>query len=422
MAGALHRVSGARRAPDRPTRVYGHGFSAGDPPPIHPWTRRARGDIVDRPMRVTDFRHFLDASGFLPKERDAKEKDALRLARQLARIIEAASCREPGSTAASAVACTRRPRRRHCPGFLAVARSEVPAEIRWECPVCGDAGQIVGWTDTTWDLRGRLVGPSDAGAERLEVRFDPSHFRSLLDLDTLEWDSHVLLCCARSAREGIVLAASEEELAILADDVAAAASHASRPAHARRLRAALREIEDVLADGEPMGRRRRSDRVGCIEAVFQVQVRLQRVRPPVWRRLEISAGASLGVLHHAIQASFGWEDCHLHEFASGGQRIGPIDEWSDPELCDEDRLRIGDLLTRPGDSMLYVYDFGDDWRHTIELEDVLSAGAPHRLPRCTAGRASAPAEDSGPSGRSGGTSSAIDLAEVNAALDWLRER
>lgn len=81
-------------------------------------------------MRITDFQHFLDDSGFLPRE-----GAALRLALQLARIIEAATCREPGETTASAVACDRRPGRRACPGFVAVARWEVPPEIRWKCTV-----------------------------------------------------------------------------------------------------------------------------------------------------------------------------------------------------------------------------------------------------------------------------------------------
>lgn len=367
-------------------------------------------------MRVIDFQHFLDASGFLPKG-----WSAFRLALQLSRIIEAASCRQPGATAASAVACTRRPGRRRCPGFLAVTRSEVPAEIRWKCPECGDTGRITGWTGTTWDLRGH-AGRPDAGLERREVRLDPSCYSGLLDLDTLDWDSHVLLCTARPTRDGILLAASEEALELLAGDVAAAANHASRPTLARRLRAALRAIEAVLAEGEPTGRGRRAGAVGRVAPVLRIQVRLQRVRPPVWRRLEISAGASLGVLHHAIQSAFGWEDCHLHEFASEAERIGPIDEEADPGLRDEDRVRVGDVLARPGDSLLYVYDFGDDWRHTIELEEVVSAGPPPGLPRCTDGRGSAPAEDSGPSGRSGGSPRTIDLAEVNAALAWLRDR
>ncbi|MDJ0853004.1 MAG: plasmid pRiA4b ORF-3 family protein [Myxococcota bacterium] len=86
---------------------------------------------------------------------------------------------------------------------------------------------------------------------------------------------------------------------------------------------------------------------------------------------------------------------------------------------DEDRVRIGDVLLRRGDSMLYVYDFGDDWRHTIELEEVVPTASIETLPRCTDGRGEAPPEDSGPAGRAGRASRRIDVAQVNAALDWL---
>lgn len=369
-------------------------------------------------MRITDFRHFLDASGFLPKE-----GPALRLALQLGRIIEAASCRQAGVTDLSAVACTRRPGRRRCPGFLAITRSEVPPAMHWECPACGDAGQITGWTDTTWDLRRHFAVRSDAAGERLEVCFDASTYGALLDLAALDWESNALLSSARSTTKGIVLAASEDELDLLLDDVSAAARHDARPAHARRLRSAIEAIEDALRSGDPTAGSRRANTVRQHDLIYQIQVRLQRVRMPVWRRLLVSADSSLDALHHALQASLGWEDCHLHEFQCGAQRIGPIDEWSDPgDVLDENRVRVGDVLAECGESLRYVYDFGDDWQHVIELEEILAGPVPTGLPRCTGGRGHAPPEDSGPAGRSRTGPVAVDLGEVNAALEWLRER
>ena len=46
--------------------------------------------------------------------------------------------------------------------------------------------------------------------------------------------------------------------------------------------------------------------------------------------------------------------------------------------------------------MTYTYDFGDDWVHSIKLEKILASDdGDGQLPRCTAGRGAAPAEDSG---------------------------
>jgi len=62
----------------------------------------------------------------------------------------------------------------------------------------------------------------------------------------------------------------------------------------------------------------------------------------------------------------GWTDSHLHQFEKDGKY------WGDPqnrefeddiEIIDESKVPVGKVLRAEGDSMVYVYDFGDDWRH-----------------------------------------------------------
>src|SRR5580658_2031516 len=55
---------------------------------------------------------------------------------------------------------------------------------------------------------------------------------------------------------------------------------------------------------------------------------------------------------------------------------------------------IGAVLSTPGDSMLYVYDYGDNWRHSVELEKILPASEVVR-PVCLAGERHCPPEDVG---------------------------
>ena len=47
-----------------------------------------------------------------------------------------------------------------------------------------------------------------------------------------------------------------------------------------------------------------------------------------------------------------------------------------------------------GATARYLYDFGDDWRHLVALEDVLPRGAV-KYPRCVAGARACPPEDCG---------------------------
>jgi len=51
-------------------------------------------------------------------------------------------------------------------------------------------------------------------------------------------------------------------------------------------------------------------------------------------------------------------------------------------------------LKTPGDSMLYVYDFGGNWRHNVTLEKILPASGMVR-PVCIAGERHCPPEDVG---------------------------
>ena len=50
-------------------------------------------------------------------------------------------------------------------------------------------------------------------------------------------------------------------------------------------------------------------------------------------------------------------------------------------------------LARP--SFEYVYDFGDDWRHKVELEAVLPTEREMSYPRCLKGKRACPPEDCG---------------------------
>jgi len=61
---------------------------------------------------------------------------------------------------------------------------------------------------------------------------------------------------------------------------------------------------------------------------------------------------------------------------------------------DESTVLLSKLFKQPKDRLAYAYDFGDDWRIGIEVEDVLKADD-GQLPRCIGGRRMGPLEDSG---------------------------
>src|SRR5699024_4010397 len=55
---------------------------------------------------------------------------------------------------------------------------------------------------------------------------------------------------------------------------------------------------------------------------------LEGTEPAIWRRLELAPELRLDQVHDVLQAAFGWENVHLHEFESRTP-IDPADQSSD---------------------------------------------------------------------------------------------
>jgi hypothetical protein len=91
----------------------------------------------------------------------------------------------------------------------------------------------------------------------------------------------------------------------------------------------------------------------------------------------------------------GWTDSHLHLFAAGGRDYSHPAFELETDSLDERKVRLSDLVLCVGDSIEYVYDFGDDWRHALVLEKALSADENSRYPICLAGEGACPPEDCG---------------------------
>lgn len=138
--------------------------------------------------------------------------------------------------------------------------------------------------------------------------------------------------------------------------------------------------------------------------VYQLKVALNGIRPPVWRRIQVPANYTFWDLHVALQDSMGWLDCHLHEFQvqnpSSGleERIGtPAEE--DPELLGVVhpgwKRYISDYFSLENPKAQYMYDFGDDWQHTLTLEKILSREKGKQYPLCMKGKRACPPEDCG---------------------------
>lgn len=131
---------------------------------------------------------------------------------------------------------------------------------------------------------------------------------------------------------------------------------------------------------------------------FQFRIDLLEAQPPIWRRFRVPANLPLEDLHEVIQIVMGWTDSHLHEFIVGEQRYGEAsDEWPDPDRApaDEQQFQIDQLVSRPGEHLEYLYDFGDYWEHRLTLEAVDPPAAHAEPILCLDGARRCPPEDVG---------------------------
>ena len=106
----------------------------------------------------------------------------------------------------------------------------------------------------------------------------------------------------------------------------------------------------------------------------------------------------LNCLHDVFQIVMGWTDSHLHQFEKDGACYGvPYDEFEEDgiEIIDSNSVSLNGLLKSEGDSLLYLYDFGDNWRHDVVVEKIVPGGDAPIRPECVAGERHCPPEDVG---------------------------
>ena len=135
-----------------------------------------------------------------------------------------------------------------------------------------------------------------------------------------------------------------------------------------------------------------ADTIACLK------ITLNDVKPAVLRRVEVPLGIRLDRLHLTIQAAMGWTNSHLYELRAGD--VGwstpyPDADWAD-DFLDASKARLGDVLEDIGTKKLvYLYDFGDGWEHTIMIERLADPEPGMLYPRLTGVNGRCPPEDCG---------------------------
>ncbi len=141
--------------------------------------------------------------------------------------------------------------------------------------------------------------------------------------------------------------------------------------------------------------------------VLQFRIELLEIEPLIWRRIQVPSGCNFWDLHVAIQDAMGWNDTHLHHFEIRGKnqqkqvRIGIPDFERDfplPEIFPGWEIPVSQYFNALGVAAEYLYDYGDSWRHFVQLEGYLLKDTKRKYPLCIEGERACPPDDCGGSG------------------------
>lgn len=123
------------------------------------------------------------------------------------------------------------------------------------------------------------------------------------------------------------------------------------------------------------------------QQAFELEVTLDLDKLQPKRKIIVPANWNFAKLHEAIQAAFAWENYHLHEFdftinaekywitdsvtIENSRDYGYDDELT---IIDDKTVTLAEYLS-VGMKVIYTYDFGDYWRHHIEVlkQDIMLA-------------------------------------------------
>jgi len=205
----------------------------------------------------------------------------------------------------------------------------------------------------------------------------------------------------KAAGEGTqIVPVTRKELDHLNDELGQAAMYAPS-ADKKRLLAVMGKVvkffeEDYAEVFRPETPKTRKTAPKKGDPLFQFKITLLEIKPAIWRRIQVP-DCTLADFHEYIQAAFGWENYHLHQFHIDGEQYGPPAARVDfeDEVLDERAVPVSKLIPKSGrrkSRWIYEYDLGESWRHEVVFEGFSPDG---QRPLCLEGERACPPEDCG---------------------------
>lgn len=139
--------------------------------------------------------------------------------------------------------------------------------------------------------------------------------------------------------------------------------------------------------GKPAGKVRTTGLIySNVPRIYRFKVSLNS-KPNIWRIIEIKENQMLSSLHKAIFNAFDRFEEHLYSFFMSNKPYDRESEYTcpDPDMDETSRpvtrIRIDSLYLHPGQRFLYLFDYGDEWWHDVELMEIKAQTSQGKYPR-----------------------------------------
>jgi hypothetical protein len=139
---------------------------------------------------------------------------------------------------------------------------------------------------------------------------------------------------------------------------------------------------------------RQKNKFKVIPKVYEFKVTLQGTEPLVWRKFLAHEFIELSELHMLIQMTMGWEASHLYEFKINDKSYSESDGLDELDMEEAEGVMLCEVLGSVK-KFKYIYDFGDNWSHEIEIMRTLETDPRMYYPVCVGGENACPPEDCG---------------------------
>ncbi|MGD6818758.1 plasmid pRiA4b ORF-3 family protein [Metabacillus sp. 113a] len=127
-----------------------------------------------------------------------------------------------------------------------------------------------------------------------------------------------------------------------------------------------------------------------------MQITLQHIEPPIWRRMLVPGGITFHKLHKIIQAAFDWQDYHEYSFQFEDFLVilpNPDFQFHETEKNPK-KFKLEQVIDEYC-QFTYEYDFGDGWEHEMIFEKAVQLEEEVHHPVCLDGERHRPPEDVG---------------------------